>query len=166
MVKIRSVSGTCSGREMGRWDQREKGDRDICLDEEEEGIGNEEERRTFAQDLLYGLCKNHQTGTADKSCIPSRLRMFTFAEANERERDKGELSWNERIWNTTGFSGKQKVVLEMFPRIFTRNFARLRAYVRCVRRARGDLVHEGGDPRLPAHVLPGHTLVSTPVQRG
>lgn len=71
---------------MGRWDQREKGDRDICLDEEEEGIGNEEERRTFAQDLLYGLCKNHQTGTADKSCIPSRLRMFTFAEANERER--------------------------------------------------------------------------------
>lgn len=86
MVKIRSVSGTCSDREMGRWDQREKGDRDICLDEEEEGIGNEEERRTFAQDLLYGLCKNHQTGTADKSCIPLRLRMFTFAEANERER--------------------------------------------------------------------------------
>lgn len=73
---------------MGRWDQREKGDRDICLDEEEEGIGNEEERRTFAQDLLYGLCKNHQTGTADKSCIPSRLRMFTFAEANERERER------------------------------------------------------------------------------
>lgn len=69
-------------RKMGSKGRR---GRDICLDEGEEGIGKEE--RTFAQDLLYGLCKNHQTGTADKSCIPSSpLRMFTFAEAKEKRR--------------------------------------------------------------------------------
>lgn len=42
--------------------------------------GSKGERRTFARDQRYVLYKNHQTGTADKSRIPSRLGMFTFAK--------------------------------------------------------------------------------------
>lgn len=34
-------------------------------------------------------CKNHQTGSIHKSCIPLRLRMFTFPKVNE-EHANGE----------------------------------------------------------------------------
>lgn len=76
----------------------------------------------------------------------------------EREK-KRKLSW-ERKKNL----GIGEVFFEKsFRRNLSKNFhAKFRAPVQ--RELEGDLVHEGGE--IPAHVLPGHTLVSTPVQRG
>lgn len=88
---------------------------------------------------IYFLCKNHQTGTADKSCIPSsRLRMFTFAEAKEKKKENFFRTEEDgRIWKFC-----RKIVLEIFRIIFTR----LRVHVAC-NSSRG-IVHGGGDPRL------------------
>lgn len=87
------------------------------------------ERGTFAQDLLYVLCKNHQTGTADKSCIPSHdyecLHLQKKKKKEEKETCPERGRRNLEIRDTTkffgNFFGKNRTKsLEEFSRDFER----------------------------------------------